>query len=87
MYRTLASKASLSLEFRAESWSLVQVSVRPVRELAETSADFVDQVGKSPETFVKSDGSETSTRTAGPGLQKLRRQASQIGGGAAKSGP
>ena len=67
MYRTLASKASLSLEFRAESWSLVQVSVRPVRELAETSADFVDQVGKSPETFLKSDGTEARTRTYLPG--------------------
>ena len=67
MYRTLASKASLSLEFRAESWSLVQVSVRPVRELAETSADFVDPVGKSAETFLKSDGTEARTRTYLPG--------------------
>ena len=67
MYRTLASKASLSLEFRAESWSLVQVSVRPVRELAETSAEFVDQVGKSPETFVKSNDIESSSRTYLPG--------------------
>ena len=67
MYRTLASKANLSLEFRAESWSLVQVSVRPVRELAETSADFVDQVDKSPETLVKSDGTEAGSRTYLPG--------------------
>ena len=81
MYRTLASKASLSLEFRAESWSLVQVSGRPVRELAETSADsvdpvsksaetfvdFVDKVSTSPETFLKSDGTEARTCTYLPG--------------------
>ena len=87
MYRTLAPKVRLSLEFRTKSWSLVQVSGQAGAQSAETFADFVDQVGKSPETSLKSDGIEPGPRTYLPGLPKSRRQASQIGGGTAKSGP
>ena len=81
MYRTLAPKVRLSLEFRAKSWSGAHVSGRQVRESAETFADFVDQVGKSPDTFPKSDGTEAGSRTYLRGLPKLPRQTSQIGGG------
>ena len=56
-------------------------------QFAETFADFVAQVGKSPETFLKSDDTEAGPRTYLPGLPKSPRQASQIGGGSAKSGP
>ena len=87
MSRTPARKVSLSLEFRAQSWSLVQVSSQAGAQSAETFADFVDQVGTSPETFLKSDDTEAGPRTYLPGSPKSRRQASQIGGGAAKSGP
>ena len=87
MSRTPARKVSLSLEFRAKSWSRAQVSGRQVREPAETLADFVDQVGKSPETFLKSDGTEAGSRTYLRGLPKLPRQTSQGRGGTAKSGP
>ena len=65
----------------------MQVSGRPVRESPETFADFVDQVGKSPETFLKFGSTKALTRTCLPGLPKLRRQASQVGGGTAKSAP
>ena len=81
MSRTPAPKVRLSLEFRAQSWSLVQVSSQAGAQSAETFADFVDQVGKSPETFLKSDGTEARTRTYLRGLPKLPRQTSQIGGG------
>ena len=84
MYRTLAPKVRLSLEFRAKNWSRAQVSGRKVRESAETFADFVDQVGKSPETFLKSDGTEAGSRTYLRVWQKLPRQTSQIGGGTAE---
>ena len=56
MSRTPAPKVRLSLEFRAQSWSLVQVSSQAGAQSAETFADFVDQVGKPAETFLKSDG-------------------------------
>ena len=55
-----------------------------MRELAETFADFVDQVGKSPDTFPKSDGTEAGSPTYLRGLPKLPRQTSQIGGGTAE---
>ena len=87
MYRTPAPKVGLSLEFRAQSGSLVQVSSHAGAQSPETFADFVDQVGKPAETFLKSDGIESGPRTYVPGLPKSRRQASQIGGGTAKSGP
>ena len=84
MCRTPARKVSLSLEVWAKNWSRAQVSGRQVRESAETFADFVDQVGKSPETFLKSDGTEAGSPTYLRGLPRQFRQTSQIGGGTAE---
>ena len=52
-----------------------------MRESAETFADFVDKVGKSPETFLKSDGMEAGSRTYLPGLPRRFRPTSLIGAG------
>ena len=58
-----------------------------MRESPETFADSVSKVSKSPETFLKFGSTKARTRTCLPGLPKLRRQASQVGGGTAKSAP
>ena len=56
----------------------MQVSVRLVRELAETFADSVSKVCKSSETFLKFGSTEVRPRTCLPALPNLRRQTTNV---------